>query len=72
MMSNQEEIALLREEIEKKKRQLYRANKEMNAWTKGKYQFHSNAKMSKLFVESLSKEIAGLQGQLRKLEKKHS
>jgi hypothetical protein len=68
-MPKQEEIAALREEIEKKERQLYRANKEMTVWNKGKYKTHSNAKMSKLFVESLRKEIAGLHGQLWKLEK---
>ena len=68
-MSKQEEIAALRDDIEKKERQFYRANKEMNAWNKGKYRAHSNATMSKLFVESLRKEIAGLLEQLRKLKK---
>ncbi len=68
-MSKQKEIEALREAIKKKEGQLYRAEKEMTAWNSGKYKQHSNAKMSRLFVESSRKEIAALQGQLRKLEK---
>jgi predicted nucleic acid-binding Zn-ribbon protein len=68
-MSKQEEIAALKQEIEKKERQLYRANKEMSAWNKGMARSHSNSKMSRLFMESQRKEIADLQMQLSKLEK---
>ncbi len=67
-MSNQEEIAAIRAEIKKKERQLYRANKEMNAWSKSRERSHSNANLSKLFIESQRKEISGLQAQLLKLE----
>jgi hypothetical protein len=68
-MSNQEEIAAIRAEIKKKERQLYRANKEMNAWSKSGARSYSNAKMSKPFVETQRKEISELQAQLLKLEK---
>jgi hypothetical protein len=68
-MSNQEEIAAIRSEIKKKERQLYRANKEMNAWSKSRARSHSNANLSKLFIDSQRKEILGLQAQLLKLEK---
>ncbi len=68
-MSNQEEIAAIRSEIKKKERQLYRANKEMNAWSKSDARSYSNANMSKLFVETQRKEISELQAQLLKLEK---
>ena len=68
-MSNQEEIAAIRAEIKKKERQLYRANKEMNAWSKSRARSYSNANMSKLFVETQRKGISKLQAQLLKLEK---
>jgi len=68
-MSNQEKIAALRAEIKKKERQLYRANKEMNAWSKSRVRSHSNTNMSKLFVESQRKEISDLRAQLLILEK---
>ncbi len=70
VMSNQEEIAAIRAEIKKKERQLYRANKEINAWSKSRERsHHSNANLSKLVIESQRKEISGLQAQLLKLEK---
>jgi len=68
-MSNQEEIATIRAEIKKKERHLYRAHKEMNAWSKSRARSYSNANLSKLFVESQRKEISELQAQLLKLEK---
>ena len=68
-MSRQEEIATIREEIEKKEGQLYRANLEMTGWNKGKHQVYSNARMSRLLVDSSRKEIAGLYAKLRDLEK---
>ena len=68
-MSNQEEIAALKEKIKMKEADLYRAEKEANAWNKGKYQSHSNAKMSRLFVESSRKEISDLYTELSNLEK---
>lgn len=68
-MSNQEQIAAMRAEIEKKERQLYRATKETNAWSKSGTKSHFNANASKLFVESQQKEISELQAQLLKLEK---
>lgn len=71
-MSRQEEITVLREKIEKKEGRLYRANLEMTAWNKGKHKAYSNAKMSKLLVDSLRKEIADLHAKLRELKKKES
>ena len=71
-MSRQREIAALQQEIEKKERQLYRANLEMTAWNKGKYNRHSNIKMSKLLVESLRKAVADLQVKLHELAKEES
>jgi len=68
-MSKQEEIAALRKEIKKKERDLYQANKQSNAWNKGMARSHSNAKQSRLFMDSQRKEISQLQSQLRKLEK---
>lgn len=68
-MTKQEEIAALREEIKKKERQLYRANKDMNAWNKGKAKAHSNAKNFQLFAETERKEIGELQLRLSQLEK---
>jgi len=67
-MSKQEEIAALKEEIEKKEKQIYRVNKEMNAWSKGMAKSHANAKMARLFVESERREIAELQAQLLQLK----
>ena len=64
-MSKQEEIAALRKEIKNKERQLYRANKESNAWNKGMARSHSNTKMSRLFDESQKKEISALRAQLK-------
>jgi predicted nucleic acid-binding Zn-ribbon protein len=69
-MSKQEEIEALRKEVEKKERQLYRANREMHAWNKGRAKSHANAEMSKLFVKSLEKEIAEHRSQLRNLKGK--
>jgi hypothetical protein len=69
VMSKQEDIVALRKEIEKKERDLYRANKEISSWNSGKHQSHSNAKMSKLFVESSRKEIAGLHARLNQMKK---
>jgi hypothetical protein len=69
VMSNQEQIAAVRAEIKKKERQLYRANKETNAWIKGGARSHFNANAFKLFIESQQKEVSELREQLLKLEK---
>ena len=71
-MTKKEEITALRGEIRIKERQLYRAEKEMNAWNKGSFKSHSNTKMSKLFVDTSRREIAELAAKLNKLEKKES
>ena len=68
-MSNQEQIAAVRAEIKKIERQLYRANKESNAWSKSGARSHFNANASKLFIESQQKEVSELREQLLKLEK---
>jgi len=64
MMSNQEKIAAIKAEIKTKERQLYRANKEMNAWSKGRARTLSNTNKSNLWAESQRKEISRLQAQL--------
>ena len=71
-MSIKKEIEALREEIKEKEGQLYRANREANAWSKGNNRSHSNAKMVKIFVETSRKEIAELKAKLEKLEKEKS
>ena len=68
-MSNQEQIAAVRAEIKKKERQLYRANKETNAWSKGGARSHFNANAFKLSIESQQKDVSELREQLLKLEK---
>jgi hypothetical protein len=69
-MSNQEKITALRAEIKSKERQLYRANKEMNAWSKGRARSLSNAKTSNLWAETQREDISRLQLQLLEMEKK--
>jgi len=68
-MSNQEKITALRAEIKSKERQLYRANKEMNAWSKGRARSLSNANTSNLWAETQRKDISKLQAQLLEIEK---
>jgi len=69
-MSNQEKITALRAEIKSKEKQLYRANKEMNAWSKGKARSLSNTKTSNLWAETQREEISRLKAQLIEIEKK--
>ena len=69
-MSNQEKITALRAEIKSKERQLYRANKEMNAWSKGGTRSLSNAKTSNLWAETQREEISSLKAQLIEIKKK--
>ena len=61
-MSIQEQIATIRAEIKQKERQLYRANKQTNAWNKAGGRSHFNSNVSNLFVESQRKEIMELRG----------
>ena len=68
-MTSQEDITTLREEIKNKERQLYRAEKEMSSWNRGRHKPHSNTQMSKLFVKNLRQKITEKQTQLRKMEK---
>ena len=68
-MSIQEKIATIRAEIKQKERQLYRANKQTNAWNKAGERSHFNSNVSNLFVESQRKEIMDLRDKLLKLEK---
>jgi hypothetical protein len=50
--------------IEEKESQLHKAELESSAWNNGKYKNSSNASVSKIFVESLRKEISRLREQL--------
>jgi len=70
-MSNKEKITVLRAKIKSKERELYRANKEMNAWSKGSARSLSNAKASNLWAETQRKEISRLKTQLIEIEKKN-
>lgn len=67
-MSNQKQIEELRKQIRDKEGQLYRAEKDMTTWNSGKFGRHSNAKTSRLFIDSCRKEVSVLRGKLRKLE----
>ena len=69
-MSKQEKTAAMRAEIKNRERQLYRANKEMNAWSKGRARSLSNTNKANLWAENERKEISELRAQLLKLEKK--
>ena len=46
--------------IARKEQQLTAAETEMNAWNRAKYKGSSNALLSKIYVESLKKELADL------------
>ena len=70
-MSNQEKITALRAEIKRKERQLYRANKEMNAWSKGRARTLSNTNKSNLWAETQRKDISKLQAQLLEIKKEN-
>ena len=70
-MSNQEKIVALRAEIKSKERELYRANKEMNAWSKGSARSLSNAKTSNLWAETQRENISKLKAQLAEIEKEN-
>ena len=61
-MDQKEELERKIEQIES---QLHLAELESYAWNKGKYKNHSNAQMSKIYVESLRKEIKLLRAQLQ-------
>jgi len=68
-MSDQKKIAAIQAEIKTKERQLYRANKEMNAWSKGRARSLSNTNQSNLWAETQRKEISRLQSQLVEIKK---
>lgn len=63
------QITNLEELIVKKEAQLALAESECNTWNNGKYKSSSNAQMSKIFVNSLKKEITDL---YKKLEQAKS
>jgi len=67
-MSDSEKISVLEAEIKTKERQLYRANKEANAWNKGGPKIQHNANQTKLFLETQRREIDDLRAQLLKLK----
>lgn len=64
-MDNKKELVA---KIEEKEAQLQRAVQESNAWNKGKYKTSSNAEVSKIYVDTLRKEISGLREQLALME----
>lgn len=63
------QITGLEDLIAKKEAQLARAESECNVWNKDKYKSGSNAKMSKVIVNSLKKQISDL---YKKLEQAKS
>lgn len=67
-MSKLEEIQAIKNEIKTKERQIYQANKKVNAWNKGMVKSQTNTKMSRLFIETQREEISALQTQLVKLK----
>jgi hypothetical protein len=62
-MTNDELLEL----VSNKEQQLSRAESESDSWNKGKYKNSSNASVSKIYVSSLQKEIAGLRSQLTEI-----
>lgn len=54
-------------EIERLESQLYKAERESNAWNKGKYKKSSNADVSKIQVDSLRDSLAKLRQKLESL-----
>ncbi len=63
-MNTKEELI---NKIQEKKDQLYRAQRECEAWNKGKYKNSSNAPVSRMLVNSIEKEIKELQNKLDSL-----
>ena len=59
---------VIEDELQKKEDQLYKAQRESEAWSKGKYKNSSNAINSKLLVESLQKEVNELRHRLETLQ----
>ena len=70
-MSKQEKIAAMRAEIKNRERQLYRSNKETNAWSKGRARSLSSTNKANLWAETERKEISMLQAQLLEIEKEN-
>ncbi len=64
---NMNEKQEIEKKIEDKESQLYRAEKESNAWNRGKYKNSSNAPISKILIASLRKDITELRKQLESL-----
>jgi hypothetical protein len=60
----------IEELIQKKEIQLQNAQRESAVLNKGKYKKSSNAEISKIFVESLQREIASLYQQLEASKRK--
>lgn len=50
--------------VEKVRAQLYKAEKECEAWNSGKYKYGSNAEVCKVLVKSLRKELSDLEIEL--------
>ena len=63
---NQKEKLL--HEIEQNEQKLGLAEQESSVWNRGRYKTSSNAKISKIFVNSLHEEIKNLKKQLSDLE----
>lgn len=61
------QITDLKDLIVKKEAQLALAESECNAWNNSKYKSSSNAQMSKIFVNSLKKEITDLYKKLEQI-----
>ena len=53
--------------IEEKERQEYRASRESESWNTGKSKGSSNAEISKIYLESLRREIKTLYKELEDL-----
>ncbi|BDA61036.1 hypothetical protein [Shewanella xiamenensis] len=63
-----ESKAQIKEIISKKEAQLSDARRESNALNTGKYKSSGNAQISKIFVQSLEKEIKDLYKELSEIE----
>ncbi len=55
-------------QIANAEQQLYQAELESSAWNRGKYKQHSNAQISKIYVESIRKNLQKLRNELDSLD----
>ncbi len=58
-------------QITQAEQQLYKAELESSTWNRGKYKHHSNAKISKIYLESIREGLRKLRNKLDSLDSKN-